>query len=313
MRVVVTGAAGFVGSHLCEGLLAKGDEVVGVDSFTDYYSRKDKEANLEVARSNAAFQFVEADLCTASLGPILNGADAVINEAATPGLALSWSNFEQYVASNIVALQRLIEASAECGINHFVQASTSSVYGVDATGPEGSPTSPASPYGVTKLAGEHLLRAYSEAFGLPFTILRYFSIYGPRQRPDMAYRIFCEQLMSGEPITVFGDGFQSRSNTYVDDCVSATVAALERAADGSTFNVGGGKEIRLLDAIDILSRHLEVEPTVRFRAARPGDQRRTLADTTSIQRAMDWSPKTTPEAGLLAQVEWVKARRLRSA
>jgi UDP-glucuronate 4-epimerase len=307
-RIVVTGAAGFVGSHLSEALLALGHEVVGIDSFTDYYSRSDKEANLEVARSHDAFTFVEADLCVDSLVPILDGCDAVINEAATPGLVLSWSSFERYLSSNVSAVKRLIDAAMEVGVSHFIQASTSSVYGVDATGPETSPTMPVSPYGVTKLAAEHLLRAHSEAFGLPVTVLRYFSIFGPRQRPDMAYRIFCERLLRNEPIIVYGDGRQSRSNTYVDDCVSATIAALGRPADGSTFNIGGGQEIELLGAIEMLANHLKIDPVIRFETARAGDQRRTVADTSLVQEVLGWEAATTPEAGLLAQVEWVRSR-----
>ncbi len=307
-RIVVTGAAGFVGSHLSEALLALGHEVVGIDSFTDYYSRADKEANLEVARSHEAFNFVEADLCVDPLVPLLDGADAVINEAATPGLVLSWSSFERYLSSNVSAVKRLIDASMEVGVSHFIQASTSSVYGADATGPETSPTMPVSPYGVTKLAAEHLLRAHAEAFGLPVTVLRYFSIFGPRQRPDMAYRIFCEQMLRGEPITVYGDGRQSRSNTYIEDCVSATLAALNRPADGATFNVGGGKEIELLTAIEILTEYLGVQPTLQFRPARLGDQRRTVADITLAQDLLGWVPKTEPETGLFAEMEWVRLR-----
>ena len=225
MKVVVTGAAGFIGSHLCEALLGAGHEVVGIDCFTDYYARADKEANLTVARGMPGFTFVEADLRTDDLEPLLDGADAVINEAATPGLVLSWDDFERYQSTNLSAVKRLIDASIATGVGHFVQASTSSVYGAEATGGEDSHCLPVSPYGVTKLAAEHLLRAHAATFDLPLTILRYFSIYGPRQRPDMAYRIFCERLLRGEPITVFGDGRQSRSNTYVSDCVSGTVGA----------------------------------------------------------------------------------------
>ena len=306
-KVVVTGAAGFVGSHLSERLLQLGYDVVGIDSFTDYYSRDQKDANLAAARADAKFTFAEADLCTDELSPLLEGATAVINEAATPGLQLSWSDFDRYLESNVSGLKRLIDASLHMGISHFVQASTSSVYGSDATGPETAPTSPVSPYGVTKLAAEHLLRAHAEAFGLPFTVLRYFSIYGPRQRPDMAYRIFCERLLRGEPLTVYGDGLQSRSNTYVSDCVAATIAALGRPPDGSIFNIGGGKEITLATAIEILAGHLDVEPTIIRKPARHGDQRRTAADTTRARELLGWTPLVTPDIGLPAQADWVRS------
>ena len=166
---------------------------------------------------------------------------------------LSWDDFDRYQSTNLSAVKRLIDASIAVGIGHFVQASTSSVYGADATGDEDSPCLPVSPYGVTKLAAEHLLRAHSETADLPLTVLRYFSIYGPRQRPDMAYRIFCERMLRGEPITVYGDGKQTRSNTYVGDCVAATIAALGRPADGSVFNIGGGREVELLGAIEVLA------------------------------------------------------------
>ncbi|MCB0976757.1 MAG: GDP-mannose 4,6-dehydratase [Acidimicrobiales bacterium] len=304
---MVTGAAGFIGSHLCEALLEDGHEVVGVDCFTDYYPRRFKELNLLNARDQAKFEFIEADLRSDSLEPILSGCDAVVNEAATPGLLLSWDDFDRYQSTNLTAVKRLLDAAIAVGIGHFVQASTSSVYGADATGDEESHCLPVSPYGVTKLAAEHLLRAHSETADLPLTILRYFSIYGPRQRPDMAYRIFCERLLNNEPIVVFGDGLQSRSNTYVSDCVDATIAALHREPDGSVFNIGGGQEVELLHAIDILAGHLGVVPVLEHRPARRGDQRRTCADTTRARKELGWEPTVLPEEGLRAEVSWVRS------
>lgn len=308
MHVVVTGAAGFIGSHLVEALLSEGHTVTGIDSFTDYYARSDKDANVAPALTNAAFKFLEADLCDAPIEPMLDGADAVVNLAATPGLVLSWEDFDRYLATNVTAVKRLIDAALAVGIGHVVHASTSSVYGANATGDEDALTLPVSPYGVTKLAAEHLLRAYREAFGLPLTILRYFSIYGPRQRPDMAYRRFCERLLRGEPIPVYGDGLQSRSNTYVTDCVTATIAALQRPGEGRIYNIGGGREIALCDAIDIIARHLGVEPVIEYGEARRGDQRRTCADITRATTDLGWVPAVEPEEGLRLQVEWARQR-----
>lgn len=308
-QVVVTGAAGFIGSYVAEALLADGHDVVGIDCFTDYYARADKEANVATARRHPRFHFVEADLRTDDLDGLVDGADAVLNEAATPGLVLSWDDFERYQSCNLTAVKRLVDACIRTGVGHFVQASTSSVYGAEATGNEEQSTLPVSPYGVTKLAAEHLLRAHSETYGLPLTVLRYFSIYGPRQRPDMAYRIFCEKMLAGEPIVIYGDGQQSRSNTYISDCVAATVAAIHRPADGSTFNIGGGQELKLLDAVSIIADRLGVDPVIEHREARRGDQRRTMADTIRARAELDWTPVVSPDEGLAAQIAWVRERR----
>lgn len=309
MHIVVTGAAGFLGSHLCEALVAAEHDVTGIDCFTDYYPRADKEANLAALRDQERFTFVEADLVSAPLEPLLEGAEAVVNQAATPGLVLSWDQFDRYLRSNVTAVKRLIDASVTIGIRHVVQASTSSVYGRFAVGDEQSRTEPVSPYGVTKLAAEHLLRAHSGAFDLPFTILRYYSIYGPRQRPDMAYRIFCEQLLDGAPITIYGDGEQSRSNTYVADAVTATMAAIDHGARNQVYNVGGGSEITVREALGTLSELLEVPARLELAPERPGDQRRTAADTTKIRSELRWAPAVEPAEGLAALASWVRERR----
>ncbi len=313
MRVVVTGAAGFIGSHLVEALLAQDHEVVGIDCFTDYYARADKEANLATASTHDRFALHEVDLRVDALEPHLEGADVVVNEAATPGLVLSWDDFDAYQSCNLSAAKRLVDACLATGVGHLVQASTSSVYGTEATGKEEASTRPVSPYGVTKLAAEHLLRAHSESHGLPLTILRYFSMYGPRQRPDMAYRIFCERLLRGTPITIFGDGHQSRSNTYVADGVAATVLAATRDGQGDVLNIGGGREIELLDALTILADILEVEPIVNHEPARAGDQRRTVADIGRAQEVLGWSPEVAPEDGLRHEADWVRQRLEASA
>lgn len=306
MTVLVTGAAGFIGSHLCEALLEGQREVIGLDAFTEYYDRRLKEQNLAFLRGQERFRFIEADLRAAELNDILDGIEVVFNLAATPGLSLSWQDFDSYESCNFRAVHRLIKACQTTGVRRFVQASTSSIYGSVATGDEDQPTRPVSPYGVTKLAAEHLLGAYHETFGFPVVVLRYFSIYGPRQRPDMAYRIFCERLIAGEPITVFGDGLQTRGNTYVSDCVSATVAALDRGEPGTVLNIGGGSEITLLAAIDILADALGVPPRIDFQPARPGDQRHTKAETSRARRVLDWTPMIEPTDGLRLQAEWIR-------
>lgn len=309
MRVLVTGVAGFVGSHLAESLLAEGHEVVGLDAFIDYYPRPVKEQNLAALRTDPRFAFYELDLRRDELAPALEGVDAVINEAAMAGLARSWTDVETYANCNIVGLARLIDASRRAGVRRFLQISTSSVYGEEAVGDEHRPTSPVSPYGVTKLAAEHLVLAHVKTHGLPAAILRYFSLYGPRQRPDMAYHIFTEALLDGLPITVFGDGEQVRSNTFVSDGVRATILALEGAEVGGIYNIGGGETITLNEAIAAIAACLEVEPVVHHAPARPGDQRRTAADTTRARLAFGYAPTIGPREGLRAQVAWHLARR----
>jgi UDP-glucuronate 4-epimerase len=313
MRIVVTGAAGFIGSHLCERLLAEGHEVVGLDAFVDYYPRPVKEDNLRTLREHPRFTFHELDLRSSPLGMALEGANAVINEAAMAGLMRSWSDLDAYVGCNILGLQRLIEASLEAGIGRFVQASTSSVYGRNAVGDERQPTQPVSPYGVTKLAAEHLLLAQRGATGFPAIILRYFSVYGPRQRPDMAYHRFAEAMLRGEPITVYGDGSQSRSSTYVDDAVRGTIDALHRAEPGEIYNIGGGEEITLNQAIDLIAHAAGITPIVHREPPRPGDQARTIADTSKAEAGFGYRAGVRPADGLRAQVAWHKlgARRER--
>jgi len=303
-RVLVTGVAGFIGSHLAEALLARGDEVVGVDAFVPTYDRARKQANLGGLLGAPRFRFVEADLRTDDLRPLLDGVEVVVNEAAMAGLPTSWTDAPSYVECNLIGLARLVAASLQAGVSRFVQASTSSVYGVDACGDETMPTRPVSPYGVSKLAAEHLVLAYTANHGFPATILRYFSIYGPRQRPDMAYHRFVERLRHGLPLEVYGDGRQSRSNTYVDDCVRGTVAAIDAAGVGEVYNLGGGVALELHEAIELLGRELGVSPMIVTMPPRPGDQRRTFADTGKAADAFGYRAEVTPEAGLAAQVRW---------
>jgi len=309
MRVLVTGAAGFIGSTLCERLVADGHTVHGIDAFVGSYPEEAKRPNLEGVLRSPAFTFTVADLRTADLDPILEGVDAIVNEAAVAGLAPSWADLDLYVGCNLSGLGRLLEAARRANVSRFVQISTSSVYGIDAVGDETRPLRPSSPYGVTKLAAEHLVLAHVDAFGLPAAILRYFSIYGPRQRPDMAYHRFIEAMLDGRPITIFGDGEQTRSNTYVDDCVDATVRAIERATVGEIYNIGGGHTISLNDAVQLIAEATGREPLIDRRPPVLGDQRHTSADTRKAQRAFDWRPAVAPREGLQRQVAWHAARR----
>lgn len=307
LTCVVTGAAGFIGSHLVDRLLADGHRVVGIDCFTDYYPRPVKERNLAAARECAGFRLLEADLRSADLAPLLQGADAVFHLAAMGGLLRSWTWFEAYMTCNLLATQRLLAALREVGAPFLVHASTSSVYGRDASGNETRPLRPDSPYGVTKLAAENLVLAYARNFGLPVTVLRYFSIYGPRQRPDMGYHIFFDRILRGQPITVFGDGSQVRANTFIDDCIAGTMAALGHGPTGDVFNIGGGEAASTIEGLRLIERITGRQAQIQFGPARPGEQAHAVADTAKAGRVLGWAPRTRLEAGLRAQLAWQQA------
>lgn len=303
---VVTGAAGFVGSHLCEKLLAQGHTVIGVDAFIPYYPRPQKENNLAQVRSHPRFSFQEIDLRTADLTPILEGAEVVFHLAAMAGLRRSWSEFENYMTCNVLSTQRLLDAAVAQKIAHFLHISTSSVYGRFATGDETAPLAPVSPYGITKLAAEHLCRAYEENHKLPVTILRLFSVYGPRQRPDMGYHIFIRSFLNNELITIDGDGADSRSNTYVADCVQGLVLAFEQRerSAGETFNIGGGEEVNVNQVLAMLEELSDHKPRLTYGPPRAGDQRRTVADTGKARRLLGYVPSMSVRDGLRAQLAW---------
>lgn len=311
MHCLVTGAAGFIGSHLCEALLAGGHTVAGLDAFVPYYPRDVKERNLTALRTDAHFTFHACDLRADDLAPALEGVEVVFHLAANAGLLLSWTDFDLYMTCNLQATQRLLEAArAHRGLRAFLHASTSSIYGRDVTGPETITPHPVSPYGITKLAAEHLVETYREQFGVPTTILRYFSVYGPRQRPDMGYHIFIDRMLRGAPITIFGDGDQLRGNTYVADIVRATALAAERFTSGAVYNVGGAEEISANQVVRLLEEIIGVRAAIERGPARPGEQRRALADTARIRQQLGFVPETPLRDGLAAQVAWQRAQQV---
>lgn len=306
MQCVVTGAAGFIGSHLCERLLADGHTVVGLDCFTDYYPRPIKERNLAGLRTHPRFTFRELDLSGGVPADAVAGAEWVFHLAAMAGLTRSWTDFDLYARHNLTATHRLLEAlKGSPTLKRMVYASTSSVYGRYASGDEALPTRPSSPYGITKLAGEQLCRVYHEEHGLPAVVLRYFSVYGPRQRPEMGYHLFINAILRGTPIKLTGDGLQVRGNTYIADCVEATVRATG-AMPGEVFNLGGGELVTVLEVFRRLERIIGKPAIIERAANRPGDQLATGADVTKLYRHLGWRPTTPLDEGLARQVEWQK-------
>ena len=315
MRTVVTGVAGFIGSRLAGKLLESGDSVLGVDRFSSYYDESLKRRNAEALQAHAGFELIEADLNAIELSPLLEDADVAFHLAAQPGVRVSWgAEFDVYVNDNVLATQRLLEAARETRLGRFVLASSSSVYGAAERFPvvESDAPRPISPYGVTKLAAEHLCRLYSARFSMPTVTLRYFTIFGPGQRPDMAFSRFIDAALEGRPVEVFGDGLQSREFTFVDDAVAATIAAIERGAPGAVYNIAGGAEATVLHAIETLGRLLEAEIQVRHLPAAPGDPRRTGADTSRARRDLGFAPQVSLEEGLARQVEAHRAAYARS-
>ncbi|MFQ6014962.1 MAG: NAD-dependent epimerase/dehydratase family protein [Anaerolineae bacterium] len=312
VKCLVTGVAGFIGSHLAERLVAEGYQVVGVDCFTDYYPRASKEANLASLRESEAFHFVEADLRHCEVDDLLEGVTYVFHQAAQAGVRASWGEyFATYTEHNVLATQRLLEAAKGANIERFIYASSSSIYGDTRDLPiqEGTLPRPISPYGVTKLAGEHLCRLYHINFGLPVTSLRYFTVYGPRQRPDMAFHRFIRAMLADEPITVYGDGEQTRDFTFISDAVEANLLAMTAAADGRAFNIGGGSRVTLNEAISYLEGIIGKEAKVDRRPPQHGDVRHTLANTTAARAVLGFSPRMDLKEGLRAQVAWQRTLR----
>ena len=311
MKALVTGAAGFIGSALTSRLLAEGHDVVGVDALTDYYDPSIKRANLRRI-AHPRLRVVEADLTVLDLQPLLADIDVVYHQAGQPGVRSSWGHaFSRYVRDNIEATQRLLEAALlATRLTRFVLASSSSIYGAAARYPtlETDRPQPFSPYGVTKLAAEHLCLAYTANHGLPTACLRYFTVYGPHQRPDMAFSRFCRAVHDGEHIELYGSGHHVRDFTYVDDVVEANLRVAEaEVAPGSVFNVAGGAETTINEVLDLLGAISGREVLVKHGEGVPGDTPRTGGSTDAIRAATGWTPRTPLRTGLEEQYRCVAA------
>lgn len=305
---LVTGVAGFIGSHLAEALIARGYYVIGVDAFVDFYTRSMKEANLFNLRQAPNFRLIEADLRTENLEKLLAGIDYVFHLAAQAGVRTSWGQgFAAYVEHNVLATQRLLEAAQKSRVRRLIYASSSSVYGntPNLLACEDSQLLPISPYGVTKLAAEHLCRLYTTEHGLPTIALRYFTVYGPRQRPDMAFHKFIRAIFQDEPIIVYGDGEQSRDFTYVEDIVAANLAAMYRGCPGDSYNLGGGVHATVNEVLDSLERIIGKQGHIYYHPRQPGDVIHTAASTFAARAELGFDPQFTLIDGLRQEVNWL--------
>ncbi|WP_018248597.1 NAD-dependent epimerase/dehydratase family protein [Orenia marismortui] len=307
---LITGVAGFIASNLADELLARGEQVIGVDCFTDYYSRELKEKNLASIIKDKNFNFIEEDLLDMDLVELLEGVDYVYHQAAQAGVRASWgSNFDIYTDNNIRLTQQLLEAAKESKIKKFVYASSSSVYGDTDQLPmrENNYLQPVSPYGVSKLAAENLCYLYWKNFGVPTISLRYFTVFGERQRPDMAFHIFIKAILQDKKLTIFGDGEQSRNFTYVGDIVEANILAALSDIRGEVFNVGGaGERITLNETIDIMEDIIGKKAKREYKAVAKGDVRHTEADESKIRKKLDYQPKIDLKEGLKREIQWLK-------
>lgn len=310
MHVLVTGSAGFIGSHTVERLLADGHRVRGVDCFTDNYEPALKRANAALLEAHDGYEAVEADLVTADPGELLDGVDAVLHLAGQPGVRDSWADgFERYVERNVVATQRLLEAAKDTAISRFAAASSSSVYGDAETYPttEAALPRPVSPYGVTKLAAEHMCTLYAANFGVPTVSLRYFTVYGPRQRTDMALRRMIDLTLAGQPFPLYGDGSVSRSFTYVGDVVEANLAALfHPAPPGTVVNIANESTASMRDLIGLVGDALGTPVQIDRRGAAPGDARRTGGSSQLAREVLEWAPTTELADGINRMVAWCR-------
>jgi UDP-glucose 4-epimerase len=310
MNAVVTGGAGFIGSHLSERLLTQGATVTAIDCFTDYYPRTIKERNLSALREQSNYRFIEDDLNNADLDALLDGATHIFHLAAQAGVRKSWGrDFRTYTALNVDATQRLLEACVGRPIERVVYASSSSVYGDEVTLPmrEDVMVRPVSPYGVTKLAAEHLCGLYFVNHGVPAVSLRYFTVYGPRQRPDMGFHRFFSAVLQGRPVAQYGDGLQTRDFTFVADAVTATAAAAVRGTPGGVYNIGGGSRVSLRDVFEMITRVSGRPLQIDLQPAQKGDMRDTYADTSRARADLGFAPSVDLEQGLREMFVWMEA------
>jgi nucleoside-diphosphate-sugar epimerase len=315
MKALVTGTAGFIGSHLTSALLDRGAQVTGIDCFTDYYARSIKEANLDHNRRRDGFTFVETRLQDADLPALLTDVTHVFHLAAQAGVRKSWGrDFRTYTENNVEASQQLLEACVGLPLHRFVYASSSSIYGDNVSIPmrEDALPQPVSPYGVTKLAAEQLCYLYYVNHGVPATSLRYFTVYGPRQRPDMGFHRFIRAALDGIPITLYGDGEQTRDFTFVKDAVAATVAAGDRGVTGRAYNVGGGSRVSINQVLDIIGRVAGRSLDVRREPTQKGDMRDTFADTSLARADLGFVPQVSLEEGIEAEYRWLSTTPARA-
>jgi UDP-glucose 4-epimerase len=308
MKALVTGTAGFIGSTLAERLLADGADVIGIDCFTDYYPRAVKERNLAGLKTNSRFRFVESTIQDADLAALLTDRTHVFHLAAQAGVRKSWGrDFAIYTVNNIEATQILLEACMRVPLERFVYSSSSSVYGDDVPMPmrEDALPQPVSPYGVSKLAAEQLCYLYFANFGVPTVSLRYFTVYGPRQRPDMGFHKFLRAAIAGEPISVFGDGEQTRDFTFVSDAVEANVLGATRGVPGRVYNIGGGSRVSVNDVLAMIARVTGRKPLIKVDPVQKGDMRHTFADTSLARTDLGFEPRVGLEDGLAAEYKWL--------
>ena len=314
MTALVTGAAGFIGSHLVAALLDRGMEVRGIDCFTDYYPRSTKESNLDVNRRRPAFRFIEDRIQTTDLAALLEGVTHVFHLAAQAGVRKSWGrDFRIYTDNNVDATQQLLEACVGRPLHRFVYASSSSLYGDAAAIPmrEDALPQPVSPYGVTKLAAEQLCYLYYVNHGVPATSVRYFTVYGPRQRPDMAFHRFFRAALDDQPIVIYGDGEQTRDFTFVADAVAATVAAGDRGVPGRAYNIGGGSRVTVNDVLRIVETLVGHPLKIRREPVQKGDMRDTYADTALARADLGFEPAVSLREGLEAEYRWLSTLPVR--